>query len=283
MSEAKELSPGIYDLSMPEYLRLKLLSSSLCNLLLEKSPYHARYAMDHRDEDDSNDASNTGTAIHDALLEGVDRIVAVDAENWRTKAAREARDAAQAAGKIPLLAHAVEFIHEAVDAAKAYIERSQIAGVFETGNPEQTLIFEHDGVKGKCRPDWLTGEMCLHVKTTKGTAQPDAWIRGMLTNMGYDIATAFYGLATDTEQIFLVIEQARPFGCSLIGLSPAMADIARSKVARAIAIWRECEKSGKWPCYPTQVCYAEPTGWQLSQAEEQQALSEQELSEGISL
>jgi hypothetical protein len=68
--------------------------------------------------------------------------------------------------------------------------------------------------------------------------------------------------------IHLVQEQSAPYACSLIGLSPAAHDLAERKLARALQIWSACQKTGKFPAYPLQICYAEPNPWQLAEAEE---------------
>ena len=91
--------------------------------------------------------------------------------------------------------------------------------------------------------------------------------------MGYDLAAAFYerGLAAvgnTALTVFLVQEVYEPFACSLVGLSPAMADIADSKVSRALAIWQECKKTGIWPAYLPRIHYAEPMPWQIADEEE---------------
>ena len=83
----------IKQMSMSEYLSLDALSSGVCHTLLTESPYHARFKQENPGAPSS--VSDMGIAIHDGLLEGVDRIVAIDADDWRTKAAKEARDAAR--------------------------------------------------------------------------------------------------------------------------------------------------------------------------------------------
>jgi hypothetical protein len=275
------LHPGI---PMADYLALPFLSSGLCHRILTCSPFHARYEQQNREQDDTT-ASDTGTAIHDALLEGIDRIQAIDAPDWRTKAAKAARDEARAAGKIPMLLHKVWQVEAAVMAARAFIEGSELAGLFDDGQPEVTMVFETDGVLCKARPDWLSGDHSIlcHVKTTQGSAQPDAWIRSQLVNSGYDVACAFYerglySLPGDGKEsptsVFLVIEQSAPYGCSLIALDPAMMDIAERKVARAIATWRQCVATDRWPAYPSRICYAQPKPWQLAEEEERQATHE---------
>lgn len=278
------MKPGIHQITMSEYLALKALSSGLCHALLTSSPFHAKYEQDNGSFDDT-DASDMGTAIHDALLEGIDRIAVIEADDWRTKAAKEARDAARAAGKIPMLARKVAQVEAAAKEARDFIDGksghkpSEIAGVFDGGKPEQTLIWKEGDILCKARPDWLTEDrsIMLHVKTTAGSAEPSSWIRNQLAPMGYDVAAEFYdrGLATiagthsgsECLTVFLVIEQNAPHGCSLVSLSPAMQDLASRKVDRAIRIWQECQASGRYPCYPSRICYAEPQNWQLIEAE----------------
>lgn len=283
------LKPGIHQISMQEYLSLKALSSGLCNTLLQCSPAHAKCEQDNR-QDDATEASDTGTAIHDGLLEGMDRIQPIDALDWRTKIAKELRDQARAEGKIPMLAIKVEAVRKAVEAAKAFVAGSEIAGVFDSGKAEQTIIWqENEALFCKMRADWLTDDhsLMLHVKTTQGSAQPESFIRNQLVPMGYDVAAMFYergaGLtlaSAPPRSVFLVIEQAPPFGCSLVGLSPAMQELASAKVERAIRTWAQCSASGKWPGYPSRIAYAEPTNWQMAE-HESSMLTDQELSEGI--
>ena len=284
------MTPGIRSgVAMGEYLLMAGLSASRINTLLQYSPFHAY----HDEGGEPSEVSDIGTAIHSALLEGVDNIVTIDAEDWRTKDAKAARDAARAAGKIPMLARKVSQVMSAVEAAKRYISSSEIAGVFDDGKPEQTVIWKEGEMLCKARPDWLTNDrsLLLHVKTTAGSAQPDSWIRNMLTGMGYDVAASFYErgcyqakIETKSggvvQSVFLVIEQSPPYGCSLIGLDLAMQDLAARKVERAIATWQRCKATGIYPAYPSRICYAAPKPWEL-EAEETREFTATELEGGI--
>src|SRR3972149_5802627 len=55
-------------------------------------------------EHEDSERFDLGRAAHAYLLEGESGFAIIEAADWRTKAAKEARDAARAAGKIPLLA-----------------------------------------------------------------------------------------------------------------------------------------------------------------------------------
>lgn len=278
--------PGIYhDLPMAAYLAdpapAPSLSSGCAHTLLTASPFHAwcgHPKNPRRLPRDESAGMDVGSIAHAMLLENTEEnVVEIDAPDFKTKAAREARDAARAEGKHPILAHRLSGVRALVTAARNYLERSDLAGILEDGGmSEATMLWQDDGVWCRARPDWLSGDksVLLHVKTTGGSAQPAAWIRAQLLNSGYDTAAAHYergahilGMA-GAQSIFLVIEQDPPHGCSLVGLTPALRDFANQKVERALSIWRRCLQTGFWPCYPTAIAYAEPPAWAVAQFQE---------------
>jgi hypothetical protein len=255
---------------MSEYLALPHFSASLAHILLTQSPYHARHAWEHRAEDHT-DASDMGTAIHEALLEGTSRIFAIEATDWRTKAARELRDFARSQGGIPMLAHKVAAVEAAVKAVREQIVGTEIANVFNNGSPEQTITWDEDGMTCKCRPDWLSERWYLSVKTTTGSARPDAWIRRQLGPLGYDTSLAFYerGLRAKGwhgQSRILVIEQEPPHRISVIALAPSRQDYAGRRADRAIRTWVECMARNRWPSYPTETQIADLEPWELELA-----------------
>jgi hypothetical protein len=265
--------PGIYSgVPMADYLALPYLSSGLCHRILTTSPYHARYEQENRERDDT-DASDMGTAIHDALLEGIDRIQAIDAPDWRTKAAKDARELARAAGKIPMLAHKVAQVQAAVSAAKDCIAASELAGVFDDGQPELTLVWDEGGITAKARPDWTAKGWHVSVKTTEGSANPAIYTRHRMSALGHDTGLAFYAraflaLGIHVEHRILLIEQSPPYGACIFGLAPSKWEYAERRIARAIATWQQCHETGHFPCYPTRTVFAEALPWEMAQEEE---------------
>ncbi len=268
-----EMTPGLHPgLPMEEYLALPYLSSGLCNRILQASPYHALHEQQNRERDDT-DASDSGTAIHDALLEGVDRIAVIDAKDWRTNAAKEAREAARLAGKIPMLAAKVQRVPDAVAAAQDCIAASELAGIFDDGQPELTMIWDEGGITAKARPDWTAKGWHLSVKTTEGTANPAIYTRHRMSSLGHDTGLAFYArafmaLGIHVEHRILLIEQNPPHGCCIFGMAPSKWEYAERRVERAIAIWQQCHETGHFPCYPAHTCFAEALPWELAQEEE---------------
>lgn len=289
------LAPGIHSIPMAEYLadpcEQPSLTASVANLLLTRSPAHARMAhprlyLGFVREDDSR--FELGSAAHALLLEGDgSSIEFIAANDWRTNAAKEARDAARNAGKLPILNKYEGTLREMVKIAKAAIEQSELAGLFKKGRPEQTIIWQEDGVLCRCRPDFLTADrtIVLDYKTSE-SAEPEFFIR-QIGRLGYDVSAAFYlrGVESlgETHQGFTHIDEAGtvatpayvwlaqeiepPFACSLVALGNAYRAIADDKVDRAIAMWRQALTSDKWPAYSLNLHYAEPAPWQMAEYE----------------
>lgn len=255
------------------------LSNSVANVLLARSPYHAWMAhpkLNPAYRSDESSRFDLGSAAHAILLEGDStKICIVDAADWRTKTAKEQRDTARANGLLPILAKHDFAVKAMVLKARAFIEQSELAGIFTEGKPEQTLTWQEPGIWCRSRLDWLTNDhqVILDYKTTD-SAEPEAFIR-QIGRMGYDLQTAFYSRAVHMAGkcktptfVFLVQEVELPYACSLVGLSSAYNEIAQAKYLQATQTWRECLEANKWPAYPSVVCYAEPPVWAMKEHEE---------------
>ena len=271
------VTPGIYQMTAAEYhadpCDTPSLSSSIANILLTDSPRHAWFAHPKLNPNYKQRESATfdlGTAAHAYMLEGADVITVIDAEDWRTKAAKDARDAARAEGKVPLLARqSLAVIEMAAAAQDQLVVFNDPPIPFTGGQPEQTLIWQEGGVWCRTRLDYLHDDhrWIDDLKSTGGSANPDAWTRGQLFTTGHDLQAAFYlrGLAALTGKQarfrFVVIENEAPYALSVISLTPAALAFAEKKVQAAITLWRFCMDENRWPGYPTRTCHAELPPW----------------------
>lgn len=257
------------------------LSSSIAKVLVSRSPLHAWIAHPRLNPNfvpDEDSKFDRGTVAHAVLLEGKSRVHVIDADDWRTNKAKEARDSARAEGLVPLLAHQWEGVVEMVEAAKiAVAECTDLDGYgLAEGTAEQTLLWREGKTWCRARPDWLSRDrkLMLDYKTTAASAEPNDWIRTML-GCGYDIQAAHYlrgnratGAAGDTKFVFLVQECEKPYACSFVGVSPALLQLGDAKVAEALEIWQRCLAKNEWPAYPKRICWAEPPAWAESKWEE---------------
>lgn len=270
-------------MSMPEYIALKAFSGGLATKILNDCPFAAWYASPWNPSrgNDASKESDIGTYAHAMLLEGKsDKLVVIQADDWRTKAAKEQRDAARAEGLTPILAHKIAAVENMVDAAKRFIATTELADIFDTGGPEQTLTWTENGVPCKARPDWLPadGRINLSYKTS-ASANPRAWIRSVLP--GHDVGMVLYergirsvlGVA-QCRTVHLVQSQEPPHACSLIALAPSWQDLAERRLDMALAIWRECLERKEFPSYGPRIHHAEAATWQAAQFEEQFSAAE---------
>jgi hypothetical protein len=244
--------------------------------LLQQSPLHAwlahpRLNPNHQRETDA--AFDRGAAAHAYVLENrEDTIVVVDAPDWRTKLAKEARDEARAAGKQPLLTHQLVGVKTMKERLMNYISGTELRDVFESGTPEQSLFWEEGDTWCRARPDLISADrkICVDYKTTE-SANPDDFGR-QIGRMNYDLQAEWYtrGLAAVGESVtfvFVVQEVHEPYACSLVALSNAYREVGAFKAERALNIWRKCVEEDRWPAYPQHIAYAEPTTWQLTEIE----------------
>ena len=112
------MKQGIHQLTMQEYLALDALSSGVAHTLLTESPAHARFAQ--MSERTASKEADIGTYAHAMLLEdGHSGLAIIEADDWRTKAAKESRDEARAQGRLPILARKVPEVEAMVKAARA--------------------------------------------------------------------------------------------------------------------------------------------------------------------
>ena len=269
---------GIYTISHDEYHRdpceTPSLSSSVAKVLLRQSPAHA--AMSHPKLNNNyvnveSSRFDLGTIAHALLLEDdSSRLITIEADDWRTKAAKEARDAARAEGKIPILVKQAAHLLKMVGTARDFLRSSEVGDM--TFQPEQTLAWQEGTTWCRARPDWLSDDhtLILDYKTCDD-ANPEAAIR-QIGRLGFDTQAAFYlrGLQAVSPRshpaifAFLFQELEPPYACSLIALGNAYLEIANAKVDRAIKTWAYCLKSGDWHSYTNRILWAEPPSWEMA-------------------
>lgn len=242
-------------------LKEPYISASLIRVLLSKSPAHARsvHPFFSQVKPESSEAMDHGTVLHSLVLEGhANMVLEVEHPDFRTAAAREARDKARAAGFIPMTSPAFTELREMAEQI-----RDRIAGhdadppLFVDGKAEQSLFWEDRGVQCKARLDWIhaDGLTIDDLKTTKRWADPASFKRTIFST-AYDIQAAFYmrGLSKITGTRlpafrFVFAELEPPYGVHVVQLSNAVVALANEKIDYALDMWRHCVDNDVWPCY----------------------------------
>lgn len=280
---------------MSKYLAIKAFSSGMVSTILSRSPMHAwlESPWNPQREDEPSAEADLGTYAHAMLLEGgMDALEVVNAEKWSVKCehagveqvAWKHRETIRACGKLAILAHQVNEVARMVSVAHEFLLASELKLDMTRGVSESVIQWNEDGIECKIRPDWLAidGSVMLSYKTTEN-ANPEAWIRRTMLGQGYDTQLAFYSRGSKAEfSVHLVQETKPPYACSLIGLTPQLADIADARINRALSVWDKCMAEQKFPTYSNRVHYAEAPAWVMA-AEEMAQLTDEDLEGGIPL
>jgi hypothetical protein len=235
------------------------LSASGAKKLLPPS-CPARYRHDQLYGQPHKQAFEFGTAAHKVALGTGPRLVIVDAPDWRTKAAKEARDRARFEGHVPLLPAE----HAEIQAMAAALRQHPIAGPLldpAAGDAEQSLFWQDEqaGIWRRARLDFLphatSGRMLITDYKTCDRADP-ASIRKAMGNYGYHMSAAQYtdgvralGLDDDPAFLFVFQEKTPPYLVTVADLGDEDIQAGRDRMAAAAEIWRDCTTSGIWPGY----------------------------------
>lgn len=300
--------PGIWHITREQYdadpCPAPSLSNSIAKLLYDYSPAHAwlrHPRLNPNFEREDSRKFDLGNAAHALMLGEGGKVVTIAADDFKTKAAREARDDAIAAGHLPLLTHVYDQACEMVASARRQLKLCEEGqGAFDPaiGVSEQTVVWLEGETWCRARPDWLPrggGNICWDYKTTGESANPERWVRTMF-NVGGDSQPAFYlrGLRVVTQREWhwrwLVQEIEPPYAISICEPSQPMIELGEYKVQRALALWQRCLAKNFWPGYSRRTHCLEVVPWEekkILDAIERRAVSREidadELAQAIAL
>lgn len=215
------------------------------------------------------DAFDLGSVVHTLVLGTGWPYVVIDADDWRGKAAREARDQARAAGQTPLLRKDFQTAEDMAEQVLSYMwrpdrdsdRRVPLRDVFghEDGAAEVSMFWTEtasDGTPVPCRArvDYLHPAAMLDVKTAR-----DASLSGFQSSAGglyYDVQAAAYrrALTAITGELappfnFVAVEKEPPF---LVGVREYGMDdlsIGERVWLEAVDLWARCTNTDEWPGY----------------------------------
>lgn len=277
-------SSVILDLPDEAYHALPELSSSQAKALLE-SPARFNYWRGKRRPEKRE--FDLGHAVHAKVLGAGMGIEVLDFDNYRTKAAQEERDAAYAAGLVPMLRREMQPV---LDAAESVLAHPVAAALLsQPGNPEVSVLTTdpNTGVGVRARFDYLPyprtpRAIAVDLKTSRD-ASPAAFAKSV-AEYGYDLQQEFYrdtyrwATGEEVEFVFVVVEVTPPYLVATYRLPISFVEMGQRKALEARALYAECMASGVWPGYSTQIEEVEPPVWAVIQHEEKYA--SQEISFG---
>jgi hypothetical protein len=241
-----------------EYHLDPAFSQSQAKTLLS-SPAKYRWGLDNPPA--PRDVFDFGHAVHAKVLGvGLD-FLTVGYDDWRSKAARDMRDEARAAGLVPMLA---KDLAAADRMAEAVLANAGARAILESEGDVEVSMWWDDadtGVECRGRIDKLAatpgGLVNVDLKTTA-----DASLRGFAksaANFGYHIQAAAYedGLrditSEDCPTVLIAVEKDPPHLVALY-------EFPSEEVGRGLDKWRDAlaalvkyRDADYWPGYPDSI------------------------------
>lgn len=213
-----------------------------------------------------------GTLIDGLLFGRPPKVARIPFDDYRTKAAREARDAAIADGAIPLKNGEEDAITVAVEQLAPKVAR---LGIVERHVKMEWLQggCPHRGEMDGLAP--MGTDLCIYdLKTCEAGKSRSVSTANSIIAMGYDIQGMAYveGLASvrqlDPETIsfaLVFVETGPPFAMVVRRFSPAMRVLGARRWERARALWLEAYRTGDFS--PDLDSEVSPTEWAIRDEE----------------
>jgi hypothetical protein len=258
------------------------LSRSGIRTILEETPAHFKarhpkltpwpeYLREGTEEQD------LGTVVHRLVLGKGGEFEVFGFDDWRKKEAQMLRDAARAAGHVPMLRHKMIEAQEIADRAiDALVDRF---GDWPIGESEVGMIWQRlssDDVPVWCRAyiDHLISSqgLLIDIKTTSKSLSDSELAKKIAAN-GDDLQAAFYRSGFEklvpefvgrSKFLFVLVETAPPFAVRFAELPNRWLNMASLRIDRAVDIFAECLDSGVWPAWQSEATLDMP-GWRESQ------------------
>lgn len=270
----------VRDLPHDAYLAHAALSASGAKVLVQPGgPARYRHRLDHPEP--ARDTFDTGHAAHAAVLGVGPELVVIDSPDWRTTAAKTARDLARASGKVPILTSTAQQVADMAAALRQHPIASRLLHT-TAGEPEVSLFWhdaEHD-VDRRGRVDFLRrpdadGRLIVVDYKTSSSADPGEFARSA-ARYGYAQQASWYrdlvvglGLAKSAPFVFVVQEKDPPYLVSVVQLDEASLHAGESLNRRALTLYRECMDAGTWPgLTEDEVAVVSLPPWALAAAED---------------
>ncbi len=268
--------PGVYDIPAEDYHADPVPGGSLSHSGAKKLlPPSCPALFDHerRNPPAPKEHLEFGTAVHTLVFGSGAKPVLVDAPNWQTRAAQGKRREIREGGEIPLLPHEMEKASEMA----TMVRRDPIAAGLlnpRAGSAEQSLFWQDQrtGIWRRARLDYLPNaapDRRIIVPDYKtATALDDESVAKAIQEHGYHTQADWYldgvrslGLAQDATFLFVFQLKSPPHLVRVVGVPESAMAIAAAKNRRAVEIYAECSRTGRWPGFGNGIDYIELPGW----------------------
>lgn len=260
MPEYVITEPGVYDIPEDAYHRDPVPGGSLSQsgaktLLKEGGP--ALFAWQREHPKPPAKALDLGSAAHCLVLGSGPELHEVKADNWLTKAAKQDRDEARKAGKLPLLTEDLATVRAMAAALREHEWAQRLLS--QPGRPEMSAFWQDADYKVWRRLRWdfmpephaVRHPALVDYKTT-ADAGPSAFAKSV-ANFGYHQQAEWYaqGYCEMTgvypAMAFICQEKEPPYRVAVYQLAESAIELGSVLNDRAVAIYAHCAETGEWP------------------------------------
>lgn len=275
--------PGIYrGVSDADYRSdpcpIPSFTQSLCKVIIERSPKHAWVAsprLNPQFEYDDDTKFDIGNVAHKLVLGRGKEIEVLDFDDWRTKAAKEAREEAADAGKIAVLKHQFQQAFDMAGRAQVQLSKHEDRDAFTNGDAEVMIAWEEDGIWFRSLIDWLHTDLrTVDDFKTSGMSMAPHIIGIRAETAGWHVQAAFIERGLDILDPagagrrrfrFIGQETDEPNALNVMHMNNYWMTMGRKKVAAGVELWRAASKTNRWPGYPRKAITPDFPGFKEKQ------------------
>jgi hypothetical protein len=285
----------VRDLPMETYHASKALSASGAFTLASECPamFWARspFNPDALPPKNGKDL-DVGSALHLAALEPdrlVDRTRIVDADDWRTKEARNERDDARGAGIVPLLRKDLDLVTRL---RAALLANPYVVDLLDGADTEVSYFWTADGVPLKARADIIArdGQAIGDLKASANAAP--LFFQRQAFNAGHFLRAVWYQAGwrevagKRADYWFVIVAREPPHLVTIARLDERALAWGDMMAKRALLLFRECRERGIWPPYCTEPATLSLPAWsefRLADDEQEGRFSADAIRAGMEL
>jgi PDDEXK-like domain of unknown function (DUF3799) len=278
-------APGLYtDIPADDYYADPCpdasLTQSLAKVMLHRSPLHAWWAsprLNPRFKSDSATKFDLAHAAHWHLTGRGKDMVPIEADDWRSKKAREARMITNADGKTAVLREQFDRAGDMAEAALDQLAAMGLSGDWrpDAGDAEVMVAARDSGIWLRALIDWLPHHRRIiwDYKTTRASAAPQD-VASRMAAGGWHIQAAMHDRLLNIidpdstgrrKHRFVVQESEEPYALTVADIPEAALTIGRMQIQHAINLWCKCMRENNWPGYPQEIAIPELSPWAQQQ------------------
>lgn len=255
------------------------LSKTGLSMILDRPRRYWKYYLAPqgiRESFEASKAQREGDAVHCLVLEPDQwncRYYVADVKSRATKGFKEA--SAINLDKITLTTPEFDHIRRMADSLLN--DKTAAKYLSLSGEAEKSFYWDYRGVSLKCRPDRITKDFCIDIKTTRDVGKrafmydADKYHYFLSAGMTLSGVEAVRGYCPEAY-VFLCVENSgdKSPDVACYYTTPSGAELGEYQLNKAIDRYLECKELNHWPAVSAQTEPLDPPAYRIRQLEKAQ-------------